>query len=254
MNRAHNQKEAESCIMRVQDAGFENITCDLIYGFPLLTDEKWKKNMQQLLDFQIPHISSYSMTVEKKTALDHMIKTGKAAAIDSDQAADQMLMLIDQLTTAGFEQYEISNFAKDGMYAKHNTNYWKGKHYLGIGPSAHSFNGTSRSWNVANNTKYIHDIMQDKLPLETEQLSLLDRINEYTMTSLRTMWGINLASVEDKFGAEVKKQLGSNAEEFIYNKQLTQVDNRLTLSNTGKLMADHIMSELFIIDENSEYE
>jgi len=254
MNRAHNQKEAESCIMRVQDAGFENITCDLIYGFPLLTDEKWKTNMQKLLDFQIPHISSYSMTVEKKTALDHMIKTGKAPAIDSDQAADQMLMLIDQLKTAGFEQYEISNFAKDGMYAKHNTNYWKGKHYLGIGPSAHSFNGTSRSWNIANNAKYIQDMAQDKLPLETEQLSLLDRINEYTMTSLRTMWGINLALVEDKFGAEVKKQLLINSEAFIYNKQLTQVDNRLTLSDTGKLMADHIMSELFIIDENSQYE
>ena len=254
MNRAHNQKEAESCIMRVQDAGFENISCDLIYGFPLLTDEKWKTNMQKLLDFQIPHISSYSMTVEKKTALDHMIKTGKAPAIDSDQAADQMLMLIDQLKTAGFEQYEISNFAKDGMYAKHNTNYWKGKHYLGIGPSAHSFNGTSRSWNIANNAKYIQDMAQDKLPLETEQLSLLDRINEYTMTSLRTMWGINLALVEDKFGAEVKKQLLINSEAFIYNKQLTQVDNRLTLSDTGKLMANHIMSELFIIDENSQYE
>ncbi|MBB2953168.1 radical SAM family heme chaperone HemW [Sphingobacterium sp. JUb56] len=248
MNRAHNQEESESCIMRVQDAGFENITCDLIYGFPLLTDEKWKMNMQKLLDFQIPHISSYSMTVEKKTALDHMIKTGKAAAIDSDQAADQMLMLIDRLTTAGFEQYEISNFAKNGMYAKHNTNYWKGKHYLGIGPSAHSFNGTSRSWNIANNAKYIHDIYQGVLPLETEELSALDRINEYTMTSLRTMWGINLTIVEDKFGSEVKKQLLNNAEEFIYNKQLTQVENQLTLTDTGKLMADHIMSELFIVD------
>ncbi|MNY13729.1 Oxygen-independent coproporphyrinogen-III oxidase 1 [compost metagenome] len=177
-----------------------------------------------------------------------MIKTGKAAAIDSDQAADQMLMLIDRLTTAGFEQYEISNFAKNGMYAKHNTNYWKGKHYLGIGPSAHSFNGTSRSWNIANNAKYIHDIYQGVLPLETEELSALDRINEYTMTSLRTMWGINLTIVEDKFGSEVKKQLLNNAEEFIYNKQLTQVENQLTLTDTGKLMADHIMSELFIVD------
>ncbi|MDH5828314.1 radical SAM family heme chaperone HemW [Sphingobacterium faecium] len=248
MNRAHNQKEAESCIMRVQDAGFENITCDLIYGFPLLTNEKWKKNMQKLVDFQIPHISSYSMTVEKKTALDHMIKTGKSAAIDSDQAADQMLMLIAHLTESGFEQYEISNFAKNGMYAKHNTNYWKGKHYLGIGPSAHSFNGNSRSWNIANNAKYIQDIAQNSLPLETEELSSLDRINEYTMTSLRTMWGINLIAVEEKFGAEVKKQLQNNAAEFIDNNQLKQVENKITLTDSGKLMADHIMSELFIVD------
>ncbi|WP_081918286.1 radical SAM family heme chaperone HemW [Sphingobacterium sp. ML3W] len=248
MNRAHNQKEAESCIMRVQDAGFENITCDLIYGFPLLTNEKWKKNMQKLVDFQIPHISSYSMTVEKKTALDHMIKTGKSAAIDSDQAADQMLMLIAHLTESDFEQYEISNFAKNGMYAKHNTNYWKGKHYLGIGPSAHSFNGHSRSWNIANNAKYIQDIAQNSLPLETEELSSLDRINEYTMTSLRTMWGINLTAVEEKFGAEVKKQLQNNAAEFIDNNQLKQVENKITLTDSGKLMADHIMSELFIVD------
>ncbi|UIR58037.1 radical SAM family heme chaperone HemW [Sphingobacterium sp. SRCM116780] len=254
MNRAHNQQEAESCIMRVQDAGFENITCDLIYGYPLLTNAKWKSNMQKLVDFQIPHISSYSMTVEKKTALDHMIKTGKAPAIDSDQAADHMLMLIDYLKNEGFEQYEISNFAKNGMYAKHNTSYWKGKHYLGIGPSAHSFNGNSRSWNIANNAKYIHDISENTLPLETENLSTHDRLNEYTMTSLRTMWGINLVVVEDKFGTDVKNQLLKIAEEFIYNKQLTHLENQLTLTDAGKLMADHIMSELFIVDDNSEYE
>ena len=140
MNRAHNAQEADSSIKRVQDAGFENITCDLIYGYPLLTDEKWKSNMQKLLDLDIPHISSYSMTVEKKTALAHFVKEGKTPAMSDAQSAEQMLMLIETLTSNGFEHYEISNFAKKGRYAKHNTNYWKGKHYLGIGPSAHSFN------------------------------------------------------------------------------------------------------------------
>lgn len=249
MNRAHNQQEATASIMRVQDAGFENITCDLIYGFPLLTDEKWRHNMQQLIDFAIPHISSYSMTVESKTALDHFIKKGISPAIDSDQAADQMHLLINTLKAAGYEQYEISNFAKNGHYARHNTNYWKGKHYLGIGPSAHSFNGTARSWNISNNSKYISSIHSNQLPLEVEQLSTLDQINECIMTSLRTMWGLDLTELENRFGQSVKNNVLEDAALFIAEKNLVLDDNKLCLTDTGKLMADHIMSELFIIED-----
>jgi putative oxygen-independent coproporphyrinogen III oxidase len=249
MNRAHNQQEATASIMRVQDAGFENITCDLIYGFPLLTDEKWRHNMQQLIDFAIPHISSYSMTVESKTALDHFIKKGISPAIDSDQAADQMNLLINTLKTAGYEQYEISNFAKNKQYARHNTNYWKGTHYLGIGPSAHSFNGTARSWNISNNAKYISSIHSNQLPLEVEQLSTLDQINECIMTSLRTMWGLDLTELEYRFGQSVKNSILADAASFIAEKNLVLDDNKLCLTDTGKLMADHIMSELFIVED-----
>lgn len=248
MNRAHTKAEASAAIMRVQDAGFENITCDLIYGYPLLTDEKWRCNMQQLIDFAIPHISSYSMTVETKTALDHFIKKGLSPAIDSDQAADQMNLLIDTLTRAGYEQYEISNFAKNGRYAQHNTNYWKGRHYLGIGPSAHSFNGTSRSWNVANNAKYISSIQTNQLSLEIEHLSVRDQINECIMTSLRTMWGLDLELVEKKFGYAVKNYILAEAAPFINKQQLLRESHTLRLTDAGKLMADYIISELFAIE------
>lgn len=248
MNRAHTKAEASAAIMRVQDAGFENITCDLIYGYPLLTDEKWRYNMQQLIDFAIPHISSYSMTVETKTALDHFIKKGLSPAIDSDQAADQMNLLIDTLTRAGYEQYEISNFAKNGRYAQHNTNYWKGRHYLGIGPSAHSFNGTSRSWNVANNAKYISSIQTNQLSLEIEHLSVRDQINECIMTSLRTMWGLDLELVEKKFGYAVKNYILAEAAPFINKQQLLRESHTLRLTDAGKLMADYIISELFAIE------
>lgn len=249
MNRAHNQQEACSSIMRVQDAGFEQITCDLIYGYPQLTNEKWQHNMQQLIDFDIPHISSYSMTVENKTALDHFIKKGLSPAIDTDQAADQMNLLMDTLKTAGYEQYEISNFAKNGRYARHNTNYWKGKHYLGIGPSAHSFNGTSRSWNISNNAKYMKAISSNQLPLEVEHLTNLDQINECIMTSLRTMWGLDLNQVEHRFGQSVKNSLLKDAAPFQEEKKLILENNILRLTDAGKLMADHIMSELFIIED-----
>jgi len=248
MNRAHNQQEAVASIMRVQDAGFENITCDLIYGYPLLTDEKWQHNMQQLIDFEIPHISSYSMTVESKTALDHFIKKGLSPAINPDQAADQMSFLINTLETRGYEQYEISNFAKNERYARHNTNYWKGTHYLGIGPSAHSFNGVSRSWNISNNAKYITSINSNQLPFEIEELSTLDQINESIMTSLRTMWGLDLNNMERKFGQSVKNRILLESAPFLADKSLIVEEDKLKLTDAGKLIADRIMSDLFIIE------
>ncbi|WP_099370735.1 radical SAM family heme chaperone HemW [Sphingobacterium sp. 1.A.5] len=249
MNRAHNSEEARSSIMRVQDSGFENITCDLIYGFPLLTNSKWKGNMQQLIDLDVPHISSYSMTVEKKTALAHMINKGSTPALNEEQSAEQMLMLVDTLTSSGYEHYEISNFAKPDRYARHNSNYWKGKSYLGIGPSAHSFNGTSRSWNIANNALYIKGILAKELPLETEQLSKNDRFNEYVMTSLRTKWGIDIKYVEREFGSDFLNSLLENIEEYEYKKDVNISDQGIiTLTPTGKLLADQIASELFILD------
>lgn len=249
MNRAHNAQEARSSIMRVQDAGFENITCDLIYGFPLLSDLKWTANMQSLIELSVPHISSYAMTVEKKTALDHLINKGKTPALDEQQSAHQMLMLIDTLTAAGYEQYEISNFAKPGRLAKHNSNYWKGKHYLGIGPSAHSYNGHSRSWNIANNAQYLQSIQKNELPLETEKLTINDRYNEYIMTSLRTKWGINLQAIADEYGSDWLKELLKNVEPYLNNKEVVLgSDKIITLTDAGKLLADQIASALFIVD------
>lgn len=248
MNRAHNAAEAEIAVKRVQDAGFWNITCDLIYGYPLLSDTKWQSNIQKLIDFQIPHISAYAMSVEKKTALDYFVRQGKTAPMDDDQSAAQMLVLINTLTRYGFEHYEISNFAKNGRYAQHNTNYWKGKYYLGIGPSAHSFNGSSRSWNVANNAKYRTALDRGGRFQETEVLSTQDRINEYIMTALRTMWGINLDEVEKVFGQDVCSQITREAERFLESGQLELRQNHLVLSSTGKVIADHIMSALFFVE------
>lgn len=249
MNRAHNAEEAKSSIMRVQDAGFENITCDLIYGYPLLTNLKWKSNMQQLKELEVPHISSYSMTVEKKTALAHMINKGSTPPLNEEQSAEQMLMLIETLLSSGYEHYEISNFAKPDRYARHNSNYWKGKSYLGIGPSAHSFNGTSRSWNIANNALYIKGIQAKELPLETEQLSKNDRFNEYVMTSLRTKWGIDQEYVMKEFGDDYLNSIKRSIEEYIHNRSVgISEDGKIILNPSGKLIADQIASELFIVD------
>ena len=249
MNRAHNSEEAKSSIMRVQDAGFENITCDLIYGYPLLTNNKWRSNMQELISLEVPHISSYSMTVEKKTALAHLINTGKTAALNEDQSAEQMLMLIDTLTSSGYEHYEISNFAKPGKHARHNSNYWKGKSYLGIGPSAHSFNGASRSWNIANNALYIKGILSKGLALETEHLSKNDRFNEYVMTSLRTKWGVDKKYVQQEFGDDYLNSILKTIEEYVYNKEVLISDEGIiTLSPSGKLLADQIAADLFIVE------
>ena len=250
MNRAHNAQEADACIKRVQDVGFENITCDLIYGYPLLSNEKWQANMDKLLSLGVPHISSYAMTVENKTALAHQIKTGKTPAILEEQAEEQMNMLIDTLTGNGYEHYEISNFAKKDHYAKHNTNYWKGKHYLGIGPSAHSYNSDSRSWNIANNAKYIAAIQEGNINQEIETLTLNDRYNEYTMTSLRTMWGIDPHKIQQLFGTDYQSHLLREIQPFLEQEkiQLDQ-DGCYKLSNKGKLFADLIASELFLIDK-----
>ena len=253
MNRAHNAAEAESAVKRVQDAGFENITADLIYGFPLLTDEKWKSNVRKLIRFQVTHISAYSMTVENKTALASFIRKGKQAGMNEAQSAEQFMLLIEMLTEAGYEHYEISNFAKPGNYSKHNSNYWKGVSYLGIGPSSHSFKGETRQWNAANNAKYIESLSRGVVPAEVEILTKKDRINEYIMTSLRTIWGTDLKKIEADFGIDYRKLLSSNAERFLEKGWLQTEEQTLKLTTQGKLFADNIAAELFF-EKNQERE
>ena len=249
MNRAHKANEADSAIKRAQDFGFENLSIDLIYGFPLLNDDKWRTNIEKAINFQIPHISSYSLTVEPKTALAKFINNGKEKNVDDAQSAAQFQILIEELAHNGFEHYEISNFAKPNQYAKHNTNYWKGISYLGLGPSAHSFNGESRQWNVANNAKYLADLKLNKIPFEKEMLSKNDKFNEYLMTSLRTMWGVDLDKVATDFGSDYQRYLLANSQVFLDKEQLIINNQSIKLTKAGKLYADAIAAELFITED-----
>ncbi|RQO30085.1 coproporphyrinogen III oxidase [Taibaiella sp. KBW10] len=244
MQRAHTANEAETAIKRAQDAGFDDMTIDLIYGTPGLTNTSWRENMLKAIQFQIPHISAYALTVEEKTLLAHQIEKGKAPAPLNEQAAQQFELMEEMLPMAGFDHYEISNFALPGKYALHNTNYWKGVHYLGIGPSAHSFNGHSRQWNVANNSLYVKGIETNLPNEELEILSPEDQINEYILTSLRTMWGIDMHYVGNRFGKEIKQALAAKMIPFLLG-QVQQKDEQYTLTKAGKLFADGIAADLF---------
>ena len=245
MNRAHNANEATECIKRSQDAGFENLTIDLIYGYPLLTNEKWKTNIQTAIELQIPHLSAYSLTVEPKTALAHAIEKGKQPEVSDEQSAEQFMMLIDTVTINGFEHYEISNYSLPQKYAVHNTNYWKGVPYLGIGPSAHGFDGYDRYINIANNAKYMESLAKGQLPETIERLSNTDKFNEYVMTSLRTMWGLDLEKVQRDFGKNYAEQTIKLAKPFVSNGKLFAENSIIKLTNKGKLFADGIAAELF---------
>ncbi len=249
MNRAHSASEAESSVKRVQDAGFENITIDLIYGFPILSNQKWQGNMEKTISLDVPHISAYSMTVEQKTALAHFIKKGKEPAMADSQGAEQFLMLSERLEMAGYEHYEISNFAKPGRYSRHNSNYWRGIPYLGIGPSAHSYNGEMRFWNIANNSKYIQSLIKDIIPAESEILRPADKCNEYVMTSLRTIWGIDLQKIETEFGLHYRSRLEEEMTHFLDKGWIARKGEQVYLTKEGKLFADHIAAELFV-EEN----
>ncbi len=252
MNRAHNASEAESAIKRVQDAGFENITADLIYGFPLLSEEKWTSNIQQLISMDVPHISAYSMTVEPQTALGHFIKKGVQLPMNEGQSVDQFIQLIGLLEENGYEQYEISNYAKSESYSKHNTNYWRGVPYLGIGPSAHSFNKETRHWNINNNPKYIAAIERKELPSEQEILTPADKINEYIMTSLRTKWGLDLTYLNSSFDSKYFEEFHEQLAEFANSDKVKIENNIVTLTLAGKTLADHIASELFVEGAETE--
>ena len=244
MNRVHRSTEAETAVKRAQDIGFENITVDLIYGYPLLTDQKWKHNLDKVFELGMPHVSAYSMTVEPKTALASFIKNKKQPAMNDEQSAAQFIFMTDAMQLNGFEHYEISNFCKPNFYSRHNSNYWKGVKYLGIGPSAHSYNGENRQWNIANNAAYMQSLAIGKIPAETEVLSETDRLNEYIMTSLRTIWGLDLDKL-NSIATSSSNQLLTAADLFFDKEWLVKKENIIYLTPQGKLYADHIASELF---------
>ena len=245
MNRAHTAEESKKCLSAAIGS-FENITIDLIYGVPNMSNKKWKENLKIAFDFGVPHISSYALTVEEKTALQNFIKKGKVPPINEQQALEQFNILVYETEKQGFVHYEISNFGKPQYFSKHNTSYWLGKKYVGIGPSAHSFNGKQRAWNIANNAKYIKSIQNNMLPLEFEELSINNRFNEYIMTGLRTIWGVDLDKIEEDFGKNYLNELIKNSQQFI-NKGLLKItsENRLVTTNKGKFLADGIASDLF---------
>jgi len=245
MNRAHNARQARQCIELAQKNGFENITIDLIYGTPLLTDEKWKQNVETAVAYGIPHLSCYALTIEPKTPLHKMIREHKKQDIDTDQQARQFLLLMDWMQAAGFEHYEISNFAKPGFRSRHNSSYWQGKKYIGIGPSAHSFNGHSRQWNISNNNIYIGSLKEEKIPFELEELTPVQQLNEYIMTSLRTSEGINILSIKNKWGEKMAEKILSKIDAFIQQNKMTKNKDHLQLTKEGKLLADGIAADLF---------
>lgn len=246
MNRAHNAQEAKACIENALKVGFDNLTVDLIYGSPTTSDQQWEINMDALIEYGIPHISSYCLTMEPQTALAHFVKVGKAQPVDEEQAARQFEMLMQKMRESGYEHYEISNFAKPGWYARHNSNYWLGEAYLGIGPSAHSFNGQSRQWNVANNVKYLKAIKENRFSdvYEIETLNSSQQYNEYVMTGLRTKWGCNLDRIA-AFGEQYIAHFLKIIDPFLKDGTTIKKENQYVLSDSGKLLADRIAMELF---------
>lgn len=247
MNRAHNARQAEYAIKGAQDAGFSELTIDLIYGTPGLTDTEWQHHLSLVKSLQVPHFSAYALTVEEGTVLHHAIQKKKTIPVDQEQAAKQLEILMSHAAAMGYEHYEISNLALPGHYAIHNTNYWKGVPYLGIGPSAHSFDGSTRRWNIANNALYSKSILTDKkLRYEEECLTSVQRLNEYIMTSLRTMWGCDLQTVANQWGDDYVLFIKKAAEIFQEKRWLKTENERLILTNAGKLYADRIAGDLFI--------
>ncbi|MBE7686662.1 radical SAM family heme chaperone HemW [Tenacibaculum finnmarkense genomovar ulcerans] len=246
MNRAHNSKEAKECLSIVTRY-FDNITVDLIYGVPDMSNERWKENLQIAFDFGVNHISSYALTVEPKTVLDSFVKNGKYPEPDETEAKEHFDILVAETAKNGFVHYEISNFGKPAYFSKHNTSYWLGKKYIGIGPSAHSFSKTHRSWNIANNAKYIKELQEGKLPNEQEELLEEDQFNEYLMTGLRTIWGVSLAEIQANFKACFKEDLLKSSKKFIAEGLLIIENNTLKTTPKGKFLADGLASELFRI-------
>ena len=247
MNRAHNSAEAIECLKEATKY-FDNISLDLIYGIPGMSNEKWKQNIETTLSFGIPHISSYALTVESKTALSKLIQTGKIAKPNDDLAQEHFTILVETLEANGFIHYELSNFGKENYFSKNNSAYWLGKKYLGIGPSAHSYDGVSRSWNVSNNSIYLKALGENKLPNETEILSQTDRYNEYIMTGLRTVWGVSLDRIEKEFGNEYLDYLQKQSQKFLKDDLLSIEGNVLKATKKGKFLTDGIASDLFLIN------
>lgn len=247
MNRAHNAVEAEQCIKESKKY-FENISIDLIYGIPGMDNASWRANVEKALEFGLPHISSYALTVEPKTALKKFIEKGIVADVDDELAQEQFIILLELLEGEGYVNYEISNFGKPGFFSKNNTSYWQGKKYLGIGPSAHSFDGKDRSWNIRNNSKYIQALEKETIPGETEKLSKTDRYNEYVMTGLRTVWGVSFEKVERDFGKTYLDYLHEQAKKYLESHLLFMDGEKLLATKKGKFLIDGIASDLFMLN------
>ena len=245
MKRAHNAREALSSIKNSKQAGFTNLTIDLIYGTPGMDTSAWLENLNIAFALDIPHISCYALTVEPNTELHHQILHQKVSNVDEHQSAVQFELLTRQMKRNGYEQYEISNFCIPGAYSKHNSSYWKKNMYLGLGPSAHSFYDNKRLWNVSNNTTYVKSLAQNLLPLQEEVLSLEDRYNEYVMTSLRTKWGCSIEEIENNFSSELADYFRNEIELYVSSKNVLVKKEVYYLSEKGTLLADRIASDLF---------
>ncbi|HRL71900.1 MAG TPA: radical SAM family heme chaperone HemW [Flavobacterium sp.] len=247
MNRAHNSVEAKKCLEEATQY-FDNISLDLIYGIPGMSNEKWKQNIETALRFGIPHISSYALTVEPKTALNKLIQTGKVAKPNDEVAQEHFAVLVATLEANDFIHYELSNFGKENYFSKNNSAYWLGKKYIGVGPSAHSYNGISRSWNVSNNSIYLKSIRENIVPHEMEILSITDRYNEYVMTGLRTIWGVSLERIGTEFGGEYLNHLNKQTRKFLNDGLLCIENGILKTTPKGKFLTDGIASDLFFLN------
>ncbi|MBL4592846.1 MAG: radical SAM family heme chaperone HemW [Flavobacteriales bacterium] len=246
-NRAHNASEAESSIKRSQDVGFENITIDLIYGSPVLTDEIWLDNLQKINDFNVPHLSAYGLTVEPKTKLAYQIEMGELPSLNDEKMVSQFKTLIQNTREFGLTQYEISNFGKEGFYSQHNSNYWKGVAYLGFGPSAHSYLDNKRFWNVSNNIKYIKALNENEVYFEEETIDEKTAFNEYILTRLRTIWGVEIDYIKVHFSAEINTHFKKEIQPYLNSSYLQQLNNKVVLTDEGILIADKITSDLFYV-------
>lgn len=246
LNRIHSAKQAYQSIKDAQDAGFENLSIDLIYGIPTLTEANWNRNLEVFFDLGLPHLSAYALTVEPKTALDVLIRKQKMKAIEEDQILKHFQILVEQMKQNAYTHYEISNFCKEPFYSLHNKNYWFRKSYLGLGPSAHSFNGNSRQWNVSNTLKYISSINAGVIPTEIEELSMDQKYNEYILTSLRTVWGTDANYILNQFGISYLDNFSKGVKNYINEHKIVVEKDRYCLTDSGKLYADGIAADLFI--------
>lgn len=246
MNRAHSAQESENCIKIAVELGFKNITLDLIYGMPNLSNEEWEINIQKAINLGVGHISAYNLTMEEQTAYAHFVKKGVYQAPSDEKGAEQFSILINRLEQAGYQQYETSNFAKGEEYSKHNSSYWRGKKYLGIGPSAHSYNGVSRQWNIANNKRYIDAINNKNIYFELEELTNVDRVNEHLLIGLRTVWGCDLNVIKELLNELAYQSFYKELEDQKELGMLEVKGNKFFLTSKGKLFADRVASDLFV--------
>jgi len=246
MNRAHNAHEALASVDRARQAGFSNLSVDLIYGIPNRTDAAWETDLTTMLALNVPHLSAYALTIEPDTAFGRWERSGKLTPADEQLAATQFEQLTAALTDGEYEHYEISNFAKPGQYARHNTAYWQRRPYLGVGPSAHSYNGVSRQYNIANNARYIADIRQAVLPATVEELTIADQVNEYLLTGLRTQWGCSVAELDALLGNDFSRQQQRELTDLYQTGWLRRDGDQLRLTPAGKLFADRVAATLFV--------